>query len=129
MQVIRDVLTSCTTTIPSDLSDALVRTGVFELTTTREPVAEWQLAASEFLIALGGSFCHDVAKALLDQCKSGEVPNYYVVKTFGDLAAAHRACSSTASASRARLSDRRTGVQPMPSCRSCRISSVGYCRC
>ncbi|KAF4526800.1 hypothetical protein B566_EDAN016627 [Ephemera danica] len=63
----------------------LVELAVSEMTKSIEMVPEWQMPASQLLVALGRGFC--VMEGLLRKFQPGVVPHYFVLHTLGSLAA------------------------------------------
>ena len=52
----------------------------------QEVIIDWQTAASEILVALGGRFDKEIIANLLDKFGAGTIPHYFVVQTLGNLA-------------------------------------------
>ena len=57
---------------------------------------EWQTAAANLLVTLGGTYGKEVLEYLVKRVEPGVMPHYFVVKTLGDLAVANRTCARSA---------------------------------
>ncbi|KAM6445551.1 maestro heat-like repeat-containing protein family member 1 isoform 2-T2 [Rhynochetos jubatus] len=57
-----------------------------EMTKSKEVIREWQQAASDVLVAVGGCFINKVMEEVLTKFQPGVLPHYYVVQTFANLA-------------------------------------------
>jgi hypothetical protein len=76
-------------TIDPQLAVGLIELAMREMLSSDEVVPEWQMAASNNLVALGQRFSDEVLDVLLARFPPGTVPHYFVVKTLGALLAAH----------------------------------------
>ncbi|CAB3366431.1 Hypothetical predicted protein [Cloeon dipterum] len=68
---------------------ALVDLAVQEMTHSNELIPDWQLPASQLLVAIGRNFCNRVMEGLTAKVQPGVAPNYFVTHTLGSLAAAN----------------------------------------
>ncbi|XP_067055526.1 maestro heat-like repeat-containing protein family member 1 [Acropora muricata] len=72
-------------TLSLDLGKQMIKLATAEMTKSKDIEPDWQLAASEVLVALGGRFDHEVMAELLDKLAPGTLPHYFVVKTLASL--------------------------------------------
>ncbi|KAK2550462.1 Maestro heat-like repeat-containing protein family member 1 [Acropora cervicornis] len=72
-------------TLSLDLGKQMIKLAAAEMTKSKDIEPDWQLAASEVLVALGGRFDHEVMAELLDKLAPGTLPHYFVVKTLASL--------------------------------------------
>ncbi|XP_059474983.1 maestro heat-like repeat-containing protein family member 1 [Neocloeon triangulifer] len=68
---------------------ALVDLAVQEMTHSNELIPEWQLPASQLLVAIGRNFCNRVMEGLVEKVQPGVALHYFVTHTLGSLAAAN----------------------------------------
>lgn len=67
-------------TIEPALGQALIELCMGEMLASAEVMPDWQLAASNVLVALGQRFSDPVLDALLARFPPGAVPHYFIVK-------------------------------------------------
>ncbi|KAJ7338263.1 hypothetical protein JRQ81_011005 [Phrynocephalus forsythii] len=60
-----------------------------EMTKSKEVVHEWQMAASNVLVAVGRRFINRVMEEVLTKFQPGVLPHYFVVQTFANLSVAN----------------------------------------
>jgi hypothetical protein len=66
-----------------ELATRLCSLGADEMVAKVEIVQEWQAAAGNLLVTLGGSFGNVVLDTLIKQFEAGKLPHYFVIKTLG----------------------------------------------
>lgn len=76
-KIIHDTLS----TLSLGLGKQMIKLASAEMTKTKDVEPDWQTAASEVLVALGGRFDHEVMAELLDKLAPGTLPHYFVVQT------------------------------------------------
>ncbi|XP_051871929.1 maestro heat-like repeat-containing protein family member 1 isoform X2 [Pristis pectinata] len=60
-----------------------------EMTRSKEALPEWQLSASQLLVALGCRFINEVMEEVLQRFQPGVLPHIFVVHTLGNLSTAN----------------------------------------
>ncbi|XP_031981412.1 maestro heat-like repeat-containing protein family member 1 isoform X1 [Corvus moneduloides] len=60
-----------------------------EMTKSKEPIQEWQEAASDVLVEIGKRFLNKVMEEVLGKFQPGILPHPFVLRTFAELAAAN----------------------------------------
>lgn len=76
-------------TLSLDLGKQMIKLASSEMTKTKDIEADWQSAASEVLVALGGRFDHEVMAELLDKLVPGSLPHYFVVQTLASFSSSN----------------------------------------
>lgn len=72
-----------------ELALELIQFGIFEMTSEKQVIAEWQGAASILLVQLGQRFPGDVLDRLLEHFPIGTQPHFFIMKTLGELSNAN----------------------------------------
>ncbi|KAM4793647.1 maestro heat-like repeat-containing protein family member 1, partial [Cyanocitta cristata] len=68
---------------------AAVALASHEMTKSKEPIQEWQEAASDVLVEIGKRFLNKVMEEVLGKFQPGILPHPFVLRTFAELAAAN----------------------------------------
>uniref|UniRef100_A0A8C3U4J5 Maestro heat like repeat family member 1 n=1 Tax=Catharus ustulatus TaxID=91951 RepID=A0A8C3U4J5_CATUS len=68
---------------------AVVALAAQEMTKSKEPIQEWQEAASDVLVEIGKRFLNKVMEEVLGKFQPGILPHPCVLRTFGNLALAN----------------------------------------
>ncbi|KAJ7383167.1 Mroh1p [Desmophyllum pertusum] len=76
-------------TLSLGLGKQMIKLASAEMTKSKDVEPDWQSAASEVLVALGGRFDHEVMAELLDKLSPGSLPHYFVVQTLASFASSN----------------------------------------
>ncbi|XP_047135268.1 maestro heat-like repeat-containing protein family member 1 isoform X1 [Hydra vulgaris] len=86
LDVMTKVIKDAGVNVSLELAKELIVLATNELTKSKDIIPEWQLAASNVLVALGVNFCQEVMIEMLQKVTPGQLPHYFVILTLANLA-------------------------------------------
>jgi hypothetical protein len=87
LQIAVRILESARDKLSAEVAKDIIAFAAFEMVGSAEVRTEWQMPASQILVALSQPFPAQVIDTLLETFRPGVEPHYYTVKTFADVAA------------------------------------------